>query len=549
MTKKILPLILMSLCAASSLADTVTLNDGRVLSGTIQHSGNDVIVTQTDGTTVSVAQSEVAKVSLTGNVTPAQVAEAEWARLGPAIRRATTVDQILANIDSFLERFGDQPVAADVKKIRDEYAKAREGHYVKLGSRWMSPTDAQQIREQSSAATQEALKLYRDGKPADAITRAKAALAIDDQNVNALNIQGLALLRMNQPGQARPVFMQAVEIDPSNLLSLNNLAVVLFSMNRDTEALFYYGKALTAAPDSRMLMDNITEALNAYDASKGLPAYTDLIKRAAAAENRLAAQMAQKGLYRYGSSWVSQEQHDRLARNLQSVKDALAQIDANYKATLATLIASQKEIKDVDRAYDVNYFDYVNATNWIANAVSQGVAIDGDWIRIRDFAWAECNRLSARKTQLVDQITQARSALIQMKPESERLEKTLANLMSYQFSGIQRLMEIGDVENPPPPAAVDVPPDIGAPAVQQPLMQQPVAQQPMIQQVPVNVPPPAIIVPQRRFYSDRMVVQTTVRTPSGPVIVVPPETPVKKLKPLPTTTQPSSSNTRKIQSN
>lgn len=523
------------LSAGGLLADSVTLTDGRMYSGSIRHSGDDVVITQADGTVVTVAQSDVAKVSLTSNATPAQIAEAEWTRLGPAIRRATTVDQILSNIDSFLERYGDQPIAAEVKKVRDQYIKARDEHYVKLGSRWVSPGEAEQIRTQSGKATQEALKLYRDGRAGEAVTKAKEALALDDQNVQALNIRGLALLRMNQPGQARPVFMQAAEADPTNLLALNNLAVVLFSMNRDTEATFYYGKALTLAPENRMLLDNIVEALNSYDASKGLPAYADLLKRSAVAEQRLASLMAQKGLYRYGSSWVSQEQHDRLAKNLQALKDAIAQVDANYKAAILAINSALKEIKDVDRAYDVNYFDYVNTTNWIAAAASSGQPILSDWIRIRDFAWAECNRLAARRTQLVDQLNQNRATLIQLKPESERLKKSLDTAMSYQYSGIQRVMEIGDVENPPPPAAVDVPPVLDAPAnVPAGAANPPQAQVPA--QVPMSLPPPVITVPQRRFYSDRMVVVVPVKSAAQvPTIVVPPETPVKKLKPLPTT--------------
>lgn len=524
MTKQIWAIILFGISATHLAADSITLTDGRVIEGIISHQGNDVVITQPGGTTITVSQSDIAKVSLTGNVTPAQIAEAEWTRLGPAIRNATTLDQILANIDSFLQRFGDQPIAADVRKIRDEYNKAREQNYVKLGSRWVSPDEAGLIRSKSAEATQNALKLYRDGRPTDAVNQAKAALALDDQNVQALNIQALALLRMNQPGAARPLFAQAAEVDPANLLALNNLSVVLFSLNRDTEALFYYGRALAAAPENRMLLDNIAEALNAYDGTKGLPAYTDLINRTAQAETRLAAQMAQKGLYRYGSSWVTQEQHDRLAKNMQALKDALAQIEANYTATMTTVMASQKELKDVDRVYDNYYNDYVNMTNWIASASVQGYPIQIDWIRTRDYAWAECNRLAIRRTQLVDQIVQGRAALIQMKPEAERLKKSLAKVMSYQYSGIQRIMEVGDVENPPPPSAVDVPPDIVQTA---PPPQQPVA-------VPVVLPPP-VIVPQRRFYSDRLVIQVPIRNPGGPNIVVPPETPIKRLRPLPTT--------------
>ncbi len=512
MNKQWLSIMAVGLSAAVALADVVTLNDGRQFSGSIRYSGDDVVITQADGSSVTVARNDVAKVALISTLTPAQIADAEWARLLIVIKNAKTIDQIMANVSAFLERYGDQPIAAEAKKVLAQYQQAKELGYIKLGSKWVSPDEANKLREKSAEAAQSALNLYRAGKNQDAITQAKAALAVDDQNVNAINIQALALIRMNQPNQARPLFAQAAEMDATNVLALNNLAVLTYALNRDAEALVYYGRALAAAPQNRLLLDNIAEALNDYDGSKYAQSYKDMIARVQQADTRMASLMAQKGLFRYGSSWVTQEQHERLSANMQKINDAQNALGASYRASMVTYNSAQKELKDNDRLYDANLNIYNAMTSAIQVAVTHGYPVDAQWIYDRDNSWSECNRLSARRTQLVDQINQARTTLINMRPEAERLKKLMNAATALQFSGVQRLIEPGDVENPPPPAAVVIPPElqnVAATTAPAPAQQ-------------ASLPPPQVVNPGRQFDSGGMTLVVTRRIIPGPVIIIPP---------------------------
>ena len=74
--------------AAGVRADVIELKDGRSFIGVMARQGDAILITTTDGLEIQAKPSDVAKVTLTNSITPAEAAGAEWTRSAAAIKQA-----------------------------------------------------------------------------------------------------------------------------------------------------------------------------------------------------------------------------------------------------------------------------------------------------------------------------------------------------------------------------------------------------------------------------------------------------------------------------
>ncbi len=443
--------------AAPAWGDLIELKDGRKISGRMQRAGELMAITADDGSVINVKPEDVARVTLVSTVTPAQAADADWTLAASQLKKADTLAEIIGIHEKFLEKHPDQPITTSVQKSLEEYRKLQQQDGVRFRGKWMPRTQAEVIVRQEEEAARPAVTYYKQGRMKEAIDSAQSVLKTDDVNPTALIIGGLASYRQNNLNGARQFFARLADADPSNLLALNNAAVICFQLKREPESLQYYTKALAAMPDHRLLLDNVTEAMNSYGGSKTTAPYTDLARQFDQAETRMEAFQAKKNLYRFGSTWVAQDVYEKLTAQKRAVTDAMAQLEADNKAAIAAGQAAEQEYKQVSADYD-------NCANDIATlnlAITSGLQHGQDvsyLVAQRDARIITLDQLAKRKAAIQDQIAKILAMMKQFKVEAERLKAALAAVQGQQFTGVQRMMEIGDVENPPPPAALVSPP-------------------------------------------------------------------------------------------
>jgi len=220
-------------------------------------------------------------------------------------------------------------------------------------------------------AVQMAIKLYSEGKPAQAERVCRQIIEARPQNPDAHNILGVALqaqgkvdeavaeltcavklapqapaLRANlgevlrQAGktdEAVKEFETAIKLDPNNAQALNNLGIIQFERRKYQEAVDYYRRALEIRPNMAEALNNLGNALRATGDQEGaMNAYQDALTH--------------REIYpeAYNNLGTLLQQQQKLPEAEHALRKAMAQ-NPNYIEAynnLANLLISQK--KDVD---------------------------------------------------------------------------------------------------------------------------------------------------------------------------------------------------------
>ena len=452
-----------AVAATSARADVIELSDGRIIVGTLLRKGDDVFITSDDGKSIKAKPADVTRVTLTSTVTPTQAADAEWTRAAAQIRKADNLPSIIDVHQKFLDKYPDAPVSPSVRTSLDEYKKLARENGVKFRGRWMPEAQIQvQVQDWADHA-KPALVKYRAGDLRGALDFAKAAIKDDPANPDALTLAGLASFHLNLLSDAHDDFAALTQGDPATVLGENNLAVILFTQKRLAESLLHYAHALQVSPDNRFVGDNIEEALYAYTSSGGdlnAPAYTGLVRQFQQSESRIEATMARKGLYRFGSTWVPAGIMDRLNSNLQQIKNAMTQLDSRFQAARAATTALEYAIAQANTDYNntalnISYLDSLIAstTGDVGNILSQ-----------RDDLQRTLQAIADKRAKLIADHQNALATLQSAPAQAEKLKAAYALASASQFTGIQRIMDWGEQDNPPPPTIVQIPAPFSLPA-------------------------------------------------------------------------------------
>jgi hypothetical protein len=205
--------------------------------------------------------------------------------------------------------------------------------------------------------------------------------------------------------------------------------------------------------------------------------------------------MARKGLKRWGSTWVTADQLATLVKYQQDLQDRMTQMDSQYRSSQQTLAGMDAQIKQAQSDSDsaIAAVDYYN--NQIM--LLQQRAIDSTFVTAqRDQAQAGVQRAQQRIDALRAQKAQLAADLDQAQEDAGKLKQVVGSGTVAQYTGNQRIMDLGDADNPPPPTPVAVPAQLparpGAPTPPKP------ADAPVIGVPMQGQPgPPVIAVPAR----------------------------------------------------
>ncbi len=193
----------------------------------------------------------------------------------------------------------------------------------------------------------------------------------------------------------------------------------------------------------------------------------------------------------------------------------MTQLEAQYAQVQNGLATIDGQIKQAQ--------DDLNAA--LSEYGSYSIA-DPTWAYYRAAAAAEVDRANRRKTALEDQKKQLVASAQAMQAAAGKLKTALAAAETVRYGGIQRMMELGDAENPPPPAAIDIPPKAALPVTlpQAPTLAATTA--PLSPSAPSSLPlptavTPALIVPSGVTPDGTLVPITPVGVISTPIVPAP----------------------------
>jgi tetratricopeptide (TPR) repeat protein len=472
-----LALVMLALAPAVR-ADLIELTDGRKFNGSLVRSGDVVTIKSDDGKVVNIKPGDIAKVTLVSTVTPEEAAAQEWSRVGTKVKSTDDLQAVIDLYKKYADKYPDAKQAGEARSTAAVYETMLKNDPVKFRGKWMPRVQVDVVRKQWKESARPALDLYKAGRMKEALESAKAILADDDQNPDALALGGLAAYRSANMAQAKTYFTSLAAADPGSLLAENNLAVIAVGQKALGEAFGHYGKALQIMPDHRLLLDNIAEAINIYLAGGGEKtgmAYRTLVKAFEPAETRLEETMLKQGQVRWGATWVTREQQERLVKVQDAMRDQWGRLDAQYTAARNTLNGLSAQIRQSGADLD-NLADTINTCTARVLA-SQGFAVDVSfYLAQREVASQNYQRVLAYRNQLQMQYDQLAAGTKDFLAQAEKLKGAFsAGGIGGQYTGAQRIVDLGETEVPPAPASVPEPTSITIP------------QLPMIL---INPPPP-----------------------------------------------------------
>ncbi len=249
--------------------DTIELRDGRKISGSMVRQGSVGVSKGDDGSSVTVALTDVVRVTLSDSASPGDAAKSEWLRVGSQIKGAGDLAAINELNKKFLEKYPEAANAGEVRESLGVYQQLADAGGVKFHGKWMAADQVEVTQRQWAEAAAPALLAYKAGKFKEAQDAATTVLVKDQQNTDALTVAGLAAYGSKSYGVARKYFTLLADADPSSGLAQYNLAVVSFQQKQSSEGLMHLAKAVKDMPDNPVLLDGIIEAVNAYKKSGG----------------------------------------------------------------------------------------------------------------------------------------------------------------------------------------------------------------------------------------------------------------------------------------
>lgn len=114
------------------------------------------------------------------------------------------------------------------------------------------------LRKRAEVYLQLAVGYYSRGQFDIAQEEIRKALAIDPNNVDTFNVQGLIYMSQGQSAQADNSFQRAIRLSPENPEVLNNYGWFLCQSGREKESLQYFDRVLQnrAYPNQARVMTN-----------------------------------------------------------------------------------------------------------------------------------------------------------------------------------------------------------------------------------------------------------------------------------------------------
>ena len=334
--------------AAPARGDVVRLNDGSTVEGIVKRNGDGYDVTDAAGKLSHIPSENVRGIELTAKAAGAGEAESRLGSLRRSVENISDFKVIFERYARFIEQNKDTPIAKEAEKDVSIWHDRVNRAMVKVGTKWVTPDERAAMQEKGMMAADEARQLLKQGRMKDAEPVLNQAIEEDPTNVGALYLRGWLLYNQEQLQASRKAFEAAQAILKDHAPTLNNLAVVVWRLNSQVQALGLYDQAMLASPLNREVLDNVSEALEALPVKQRQAVLVQKAARHFAEQDTLLQQqMAQRGWYRWGSTWVDRTQ-------LEQLKVADAELQKKLAALSDEFDATRKKVQRIDDDIDDN---------------------------------------------------------------------------------------------------------------------------------------------------------------------------------------------------
>ena len=328
-----------ALLPAAAAGDVLVLDDGTELVGEAERDGDGYVVTDAQGNVTRVDADRVRRFVF-GRDSLDPGAGANDTRLENLRRGAAgldDLDQIVARYEAFVGRLepGD-PLLAEARDELGDWRRRRGAGMVKLGDEWLAPADRDARLAAALGVVNEARLRVKSG--GDDATAAATAL-LDDPVTAAAGeyLLGVLAHRDGRLAEARSRFQAARAARPGHAPSLVNLAAIEAELGRADRASWFMAEAVEAAPQRAEVLDNAAELIELLGDRDDRDDRNARRLRASFGrfEAELRREMADRGLYRFGSGWVDAARQAELEAARTEVEAAVSVLKKEYDALAA----------------------------------------------------------------------------------------------------------------------------------------------------------------------------------------------------------------------
>ena len=328
--------------AGRAAGDVFVLRDGSKIEGEITgKTSAGWSVRTTDGKTVTVPSDQVKSVEAKRDE-PIKRLES----LRRSVEGGTDIPKILERYRKFIEQYVGTSAEGEAQKDVQIWEQRLTLGMVKVGNTWLTAEQQTERKRKSAEQAEAARQLLIAGRLRDATTAIDSAIGEDPQNAAAHYLRGVVLYRQEQLLNSRKAFDTVVQLEPTHAPTLNNIAVILWANEQYPGAITAYSQAMTLAPGTRSILDNVAEALNVLPEKHRDNAATEkAVLLFNAQDMLLQKRMKERGLYRWGATWVDAQTLDQLKADQNRIDDAIDKMETEFERV-------QDRIEDIDR--DIN---------------------------------------------------------------------------------------------------------------------------------------------------------------------------------------------------
>ena len=405
-------------------ADVVVLSDGTRIEGDLERSDGGYNVTTPAGKTFKLSTSQIKSLEVKP-ATSNDDAKKRLESLRKSAENMTDLKLIVTRYNEYLTRFAGTDAADDALADLKVWEERQAKHMTKAAGKWVTPEELGVIQAEAQDSARQARDLIARGKLREAGPLIDLALQQDAKNPSAIYLRGIVHFRQDQLGAARKAFDTVAQLVADHGPTLNNLAVVLWRQEQYPAAIKYYDAAMLASASDDRILSNVAEALNALPKELRESAQTKkLVAHFQEREEPLRRKMEKRGLYRWGATWVTDEQLDRLQEAEREIEGKIKDLETQFEAAEDKIKRIDDDIAETQRS-----LRRIEATSYTRD--SQGRMVRVAYPRI----YYDLQRdIQVLKRDRQDQVAQMDS----MRREAKTLKQSLP---VPRYTGTQKIIE------------------------------------------------------------------------------------------------------------
>ena len=344
------PIVLQTVAclAVPALGEIVRLNDGTSIEGDLHKTADGWVVTKADGHSVTIPADQVKSIGLSK---PAAETPDMAARNLASLRRAVATQadpkQVVDRYKAFIAQNAGTPVAQEAAQDMAAWQDRVDHGLVRAGDQWVTREQLAELQEKALSAATQVQALARGGKLVEAAAMLDKALAVAPANPSLLYLHGVLLFKQQQIAPARKAFEGVETQVPESGATENNLAVILWRQHAEMPALLHYDKAMLAEPVDQTILDNVAEALHALpEPHRKNPLTKKVVDHFNDQDASLQKKMAEKGLYRSGSGWITEKEYNKQQAEEKAVQEKIEALKKQFADVQERMITIERDIRN-----------------------------------------------------------------------------------------------------------------------------------------------------------------------------------------------------------